>query len=433
MSTRCKVSVVLWVISMLMIAAPAYSQNKFKLKKGADSTICIGCHETLQAALNRAYVHEPVKNGECSGCHNPHTSHEGKLLNDNINVLCSGCHKKIIPEKTRSIHKVVIEGNCVSCHDPHASNNQFILVKKGNELCFDCHEDVASFIQTAEFKHEPVEKKKGCLNCHNPHASADFNFLLNKDASVLCKECHRTDEKKFAGRHMNYPVADSQCTSCHNAHGSSKRSIIFDEVHAPVAQKECDKCHEGPSSPTPLKAIKDGIELCKDCHSQMINEIFKKAEVHWPLVDTKGCLHCHNPHASKERKLLNGKVVNMCGQCHADTVRLQEISINNPENTKLCKPVKEGDCISCHAPHSSDGPILAAGKTFSFDTCDKCHEWQTHSTHPIGEKVVDPRNKNLIVDCLSCHKACGTANKPAMMPYDSTYVLCIQCHESYKR
>ena len=433
MSLQFKVHILILVISALIIAAPAYSENTFKLKPGAGSAICIECHETIQETLKRPYVHSPIKKGECNGCHNPHTSPFGKLLNNDINVLCSECHKNIIPEKSRSIHAVVIEGNCVSCHDSHASDNQFILVKKGNELCFECHKDVADFMEKAVFKHEPMEKKKGCLNCHNPHASADAPFLLIKESTVLCKECHRTDEKRFADRHMNYPVANSQCTSCHNPHGSGNRGIIFDGVHTPVAKKECDKCHEGPSSSTPLKVIKDGIELCRSCHSEMINEIYSKAHLHWPLVDNTGCLHCHSPHASRQKMLLKGSIVNLCGECHSDTVRLQEISINNPENTKLCKPVKERDCISCHAPHSSDGPLLATGKSFSFETCDKCHDWQTHSTHPIGEKVIDTRNKNLIVDCLSCHLACGTGNKPAMMPYESTYVLCVQCHESYKR
>ena len=29
------------------------------------------------------------------------------------------------------------------------------------------------------------------------------------------------------------------------------------------------------------------------------------ARVHWPLVDTKGCLNCHEAHASRQKKLLN--------------------------------------------------------------------------------------------------------------------------------
>jgi predicted CXXCH cytochrome family protein len=114
-------------------------------------------------------------------------------------------------------------------------------------------------------------------------------------------------------------------------------------------------------------------------------------------------------------------------------VRLQEWSINNPKNKGLCEPVEKGSCSSCHAPHSADYVLLMTQKNISIDLCGKCHEWESHSTHPIGAKVADPRDKNLTVECLSCHKACGTGNKPAMMPFESTYDLCIQCHPERKR
>jgi len=421
------------VIALLVFVTPSYSENKFKLKKGAKAETCVECHKDLQQTLKSPFVHAPVKLGECSGCHNPHTSQHGKLLSDDINVLCNTCHKDVVPEKARSIHRVVAERNCVSCHDPHASDNKFVLLKKGNDLCFGCHKDIGELVASVEYKHDPVEKKKGCLTCHDAHASTDFNSLLKKDAPSLCTECHRTGEKKFAERHMNYPVADSRCTSCHNAHGSNTRKILFDGAHEPVVKRECDKCHEGPSSQHPLKAIKDGIELCGECHKEAIDKMFRKAQVHWPLVDSTACMHCHSPHAAREKKLVKGTFVNVCGKCHSDTVALQEISIKNPKNRNICKPVKEGNCIDCHTPHSSDSPLLIAEESFSFGTCNKCHEWRSHSTHPIGEKTVDPRNDNLQVDCMSCHKACGTGNKPDMMHFSSTYILCIQCHAGYRR
>lgn len=406
--------------------------NMFKLKPGAKAEVCVECHETLQETLKSLFVHAPVKIGECSGCHNPHTSQHGKLLSDDINSLCRKCHRDVIPEKARSIHKVV-EGNCVNCHDPHASDNKFVLLKKGNDLCFECHKDLGDLVNEAKYKHEPVEKKKGCLNCHNAHASADFDFILKNDATSLCTECHEINEKRFADRHMNYPVADSRCTSCHNSHGSNTRKIMFDDAHIPVVKRECDKCHEGTSSQDPLKSIKVGIELCRECHDETIDKMFSKSQVHWPMVDDTACMHCHSPHASRQKNLLKGTIVNVCGECHSDTVELQKISINNPENKNLCKPVKEGNCMDCHTPHSSDSPLLIAEESVSFGTCAKCHEWQTHSTHPIGEEIIDPRNNNLTVDCLSCHKACGTGNNPDMMHFSSTYILCIQCHAEYRR
>lgn len=433
MKSRFRIAASLFILSVFIAAAPAYADNKFKLREGAKAAICIECHETIQKTLESAYLHTPVKIGECSGCHNPHTSDHGKLLEDDINKLCYNCHKKVVPEGARSIHKVVVEGNCVSCHDSHASDNEFVLIKKGNELCFECHSDLGASVGSVEFSHEPVEKKKGCVNCHDPHASADFAYLLKDDAPSLCVECHKTGKKNFSQKHKDYPVADSRCTSCHNAHGSGRRGIIYDDVHEPVARKQCEKCHEGPGSSTPLKTVSRGVELCRECHDDMIDAIFSKNHIHGPIFDKTGCLNCHNAHAANRKNLVSGTILSVCGECHKDTVELQQISINNPDNKNLCEPVRKGNCIDCHSPHSSDSVLLIAEESVSFGTCDKCHEWQTHSTHPIGEKVIDPRNSNLIVDCLSCHRACGTGNKRAMMHYDNTYILCIQCHESYRR
>jgi len=422
------------VIALLFLVSPAHSENKFNLKKGANAKLCVECHDTIQEKLGRSFVHFPVENGECSACHNPHTSNHGKLLVDDVNSLCQKCHEDIIPEEPQSIHKAVVEGKCISCHDPHASDNEFMLSKKGNGLCFECHTDISDTVEKAEFKHEPVMKNKGCLNCHNPHASAKYSFMLKKDAPALCLGCHKANTKSFADKHMGYPVGDSRCTSCHNAHGSNKRKIIFDDIHKPVALKECEKCHENPNSSAPLKRKKDGIELCKDCHKEMINKMFTKRYLHWPIVDNVGCLNCHSPHGSREKKLLSGKIIDVCGKCHSDKVELQEIYINDPKNETIHKPVKEGNCIACHSgPHSSNNTYFTAEDTMSFGSCSKCHDWKGHSMHPIGKGFTDPRNKNLIVDCLSCHRGGGTGNKPKMLNYDSIYILCVQCHEEYKR
>jgi predicted CXXCH cytochrome family protein len=159
-----------------------------------------------------------------------------------------------------------------------------------------------------------------------------------------------------------------------------------------------------------------------------VDSALEKNRVHWPVLDDVGCLNCHGPHATKEQKLLRGSVRDVCGTCHADTVELQEWSINNKNNEKLCEPVKTGNCIVCHSPHASDKPLLITQESINNDLCGRCHDWEGHSTHPIGEKIVDQRNKNLTVDCLSCHKACGTGNNKSMLPFSTTYELCIQCH-----
>ena len=56
----------------------------------------------------------------------------------------------------------------------------------------------------------------------------------------------------------------------------------------------------------------------------MMNDTFNKNRIHWPLVDKVGCLNCHEPHASPQKKLLTGDMKTLCGKCHIDTMATQE-------------------------------------------------------------------------------------------------------------
>jgi len=118
-------------------------------------------------------------------------------------------------------------------------------------------------------------------------------------------------------------------------------------------------------------------------------------------------------------------MLNLCGSCHDDTIKRQEKSVTKHE------PIKLGACTACHEPHASNNILLFKEATV-IDVCASCHDWQKHSTHPIGEKVIDKRNKNLTVQCLSCHRSHGTEFK-SMIPFQATSELCIQCHIDFKR
>jgi predicted CXXCH cytochrome family protein len=114
-----------------------------------------------------------------------------------------------------------------------------------------------------------------------------------------------------------------------------------------------------------------------------------------------------------------------CGGCHADTIQRQELS-----PTKH-KPINEGECTSCHDPHSSNAPLNFI-KADRIELCGTCHDWQKHATHPIGVEKKDPRNKNLTLECMSCHRAHGTGAKH-LLPYPKVTDLCTKCHEQYRR
>ena len=441
MNFKLKLFCLFILIASLLFISLAYSQNKFKLKPGAQGKLCLECHDAFKEKLKNPFVHTPVKTGECTECHNPHSSSHGKLLDENPNKICNKCHEGIVPKNPKSGHKVVMEGNCVKCHDPHASNNKFVLLKAGNELCFDCHKSIGSAVAKVKFKHNPVEK--GCMNCHNPHASTKANHLLKDNLVTLCVSCHKTDRPNFQKQHMNYPVAKSDCSSCHDAHGSDRGGILFDNVHAPVANKTCTQCHEASTSPDALKTKKTGFELCRGCHSKMLNDSLSKNRVHWPLVDKVGCLNCHEPHASRQKKLLAGDMKSLCGKCHIDTMTSQRKLAEKEEQEKAAakgrvirgalthSPIQEGNCEACHSSHASDNVFLLQQPSIT-KLCENCHDWTKHTNHPMGEKVVDTRNKNITMQCLSCHRSHGTGYR-YLNAFPTTTDLCVQCHKQLKR
>lgn len=398
-------------------------ESAFHLKPGAAQKVCLTCHPAFEDVLKKKYIHTPVKKPGCVACHNPHTANFPKQLSTDVNRLCRTCHSGIVPNEARSTHTVVREGNCVLCHDPHASDNPNNLLKAGNELCYSCHKDKAEQIKKAQFKHAPVEK--GCLTCHDPHASLQAAALLKKEASALCKQCHDPKKPVFVKQHLNYPVENSACTMCHNVHGSNRSALIYDNAHKPFVSKQCNLCHDSATSPKPLALKKKGFELCRGCHSDLINEMLSKSRLHLPVVGKEGCLNCHSPHATTQPKLLNAPPIKLCGSCHAGTMQRLEKSLSKHE------PVKEGLCTTCHSPHASNN-VFFIEKTPTTEFCGTCHDWSKHQSHAVGEKVTDKRNKNLPVDCLSCHRSHGTEFKK-MLPFATITELCTQCHKDLTR
>jgi predicted CXXCH cytochrome family protein len=201
--------------------------------------------------------------------------------------------------------------------------------------------------------------------------------------------------------------------------------MLYNTVHPPVAKQMCAQCHEPASSPNALRPKAQGVQLCRGCHAQRLTAMSDRSRLHRPVAEGS-CLSCHGPHASKDPGLLKGSAISVCGSCHADTIRRQDLSPTKHE------PVKDGKCTACHDPHSSDAPLALTKGGDVVETCGTCHDWLKHSSHPMGDKFADPRNRNLRVQCLSCHRSHGTEYKH-LIPYPTTTDLCTKCHERFKR
>jgi predicted CXXCH cytochrome family protein len=423
MTSRVAVGCVALLVFLSAAAIARSQQNPYRLKEPDQKKLCLQCHTDFEQKLRSRYVHTPVRSGECSSCHDAHVSSHGKLLSADPREICIQCHAEVIPAKARSIHKVAADGDCRKCHDPHASNNPANLLAIGSELCFTCHAGLGDAIRHAKFKHTPVEQ--GCDTCHVPHASESSERLLRSDGPGMCVTCHKADTAAFRAAHMSYPVQTASCSSCHDPHGSSQPALLLSNVHQPLGSRSCTQCHANPESATPFATKRQGYELCRGCHTEAVNSMLAKKQLHWPLADRTGCANCHSPHASKHGKLVKSETPELCGNCHADT--LQRIGGVAAKHA----PVEGGSCAACHSPHGSD-TVNLLGQASIVQTCTTCHDYSTHSAHPIGDKAVDPRNRNLRVDCLSCHRGHGTPFK-YMLLTETNVELCTRCHTNVVR
>jgi predicted CXXCH cytochrome family protein len=174
--------------------------------------VCNECHDDIVAEAETAAVdHAPVvTEDECLGCHSPHASNNPANLVMAQRDLCVGCHNKPVESgdavlidmqgwllENPTWHEPIREDNCAGCHQPHGSAN-FRLLKDSFPstfyaafdldvygLCFSCHESGAVTVQwtrtltgfrdgnrNLHFLH--VNKKtrgRTCRACHELHAS----------------------------------------------------------------------------------------------------------------------------------------------------------------------------------------------------------------------------------------------------------------------
>lgn len=418
-----RITIVLWLIGVLFLPLSVQAENPYKLKPGAEGELCLTCHEAFRGKMELRHIHAPVADGQCSECHNPHASDHGDLLYTEPDRICLECHDDMLPGTLESIHEPVASGQCTDCHDPHSSKKRNLLLASGEELCFECHGEIEKAVKEAAVVHEPAED--GCLDCHNPHASSDAVSLLTNSEPGLCLDCHDASDSGFSKGHLNYPVTSATCSVCHDPHGSNQSALLKDNVHSPVARRMCGQCHKGDASSGTIPPAAGGMETCRECHRKTVDEALQSANTHWPVLDKEGCVICHDPHASKQPQLLTEPMQDLCGQCHSSVIERQQQSKTKHD------PVANGECGACHSPHGSDNPYLFSDEK-DLEVCAKCHEYQRHSTHPIGEEVQDPRNTNVTMDCSSCHRAHGTPYDH-LFPFATYTFLCTQCHTEMRR
>ncbi len=388
---RVSLLISLWA---LLLTSPCWS---------ASGRMCFQCHP--RAKLLQGRIHEPVAKGECVRCHRPHVARHKGLLTEAPPELCFACHKRVKRELTSAVlvHPPFREGACLRCHKPHSAAGKGLLKDSLRTVCFSCHKDLK---QSFPHVHAPFGKGR-CLVCHEPHASGDRR-LLKRKGSNLCVSCH-APTSRWKRIHRGDGTS-MDCLSCHHPHGSKRKGILRNVSHAPYAQKKCSVCHEKRNR---------GAALCFSCHKD-VQKSFDHFHNHLlGGYSPNPCLLCHSPHLADTKAMLRDTPRRLCQQCHPETYRQREETLYSHPKWKMCN--------ECHAPHGSDHPAMLKGN--GNRVCVRCHETQGKFTHPVGEKVRDPRNDQPIT-CVTCHNTMGT-NFKYNLRLSGEAALCIECHKNY--
>lgn len=208
--------------------------------------LCMECHEPIREIVEEAVVTHGAltEDKKCANCHSPHGSDLPVMLADKEVDLCLDCHNEPMETESGPIinmkawiennperHGPIREGNCTLCHQPHGSQHFRILSHRFPrrfyspfstevyELCFQCHEetlvldeltaaltDFRNGNKNLHYVHVNQKRGRTCRACHEVHAGTkpkrikDFvpygtwmypvNFEISADGGKCAPGCH---------------------------------------------------------------------------------------------------------------------------------------------------------------------------------------------------------------------------------------------------
>ena len=198
------------------------ANNPMMLKDEAPQ-MCYACHEDVKQVVEKSnHQHSVVSEpGGCLKCHTPHASTVKFILKADPMTLCMSCHDKSVRvaknkmigpfsdevKDKKFMHGPVKDRDCKGCHSSHGSENFRLLVKpypaqfyspfskENYELCFSCHpENLVLAKNTLDL----TEFRNGDLNLHYLH--------VNKpQRGRTCRSCHATHASDTA-KHIRQSV-----------------------------------------------------------------------------------------------------------------------------------------------------------------------------------------------------------------------------------
>lgn len=348
---------------------------------------CGSCHEphgsNQKGMLGGPFVHAPFGDRSCDACHRAGRTSRAKrgtrASASSQAPTCFACHSESEKKFAEGqVHTAVKDGNCTGCHNPHVADNKSFLKAKGVALCFPCHAEVRARVAD-KVVHPPV--KQDCGLCHLPH-SGPAEDQLKSAPPALCLGCHPVTVKApardakgrpattgatmtvpspYVAKHLGADMTKLACAGCHEPHGSSQKGLFHPgSQHVPFTDGACETCHlDGKAGKL---AGQGGSALCLACHG-VVGEAVKKAK--FPHAALEGaCTACHTPHASRQGKLVRAPGGQECLGCHP-ALEVKEGEFGHGVVARL-------GCEACHEPHGSANPKLL--RVTGSALCLGCHD-----------------------------------------------------------
>jgi predicted CXXCH cytochrome family protein len=440
----------------------------------------------------------------CYGCHDPHNTKNARHLREKIvfsNVSMAGLPSEVnVPPISAVVQPhgptiSYVSGWTTYCAICHTS-----LTATGGQSPYRRHPTGIGpgpfFPHTSGFGVKPLPMESGtisCISCHYTHGSPKQSLLRFEDArtpeNIQCLQCH--DQDKFmqggAGSHGGFLQNEGRCSDCHNMHSKANKRLLVEATESVL----CERCHAGgPSSkynvwrqltsmdPYALKGTGGTFGLYSELRggtARSLHAVNDEATLAPGGVTTQHrCGTCHNPHGSKNYRILrtvinnvtgiavyartdaSGAFVNystglvkFCTACHTNYGVTDDGNrnwIRHPVGVPLNNYTSERDfyanntsyspkveleagntisCVSCHFAHGSGADAnlkYPGGKT--VNACKTCHN-RTFDAGTPGSHAGYTDNNGTCSDCHSMH----ADGNPKLLKDSAETEVCVSCHD----
>lgn len=225
-----------------------------------------------------------------------------------------------------------LTSKCIECHQgvdtllaktPH----RLVFSSEGKRIknlpisCGDCHPNWEKHLEepqvgniTNPLKMSFFEDFKICTQCHsNPHSQDEPEVNIHFKNNINCSNCHSIHQSK--GNHLLILSANDLCLSCHQEIGG-KFSLVS---HHPVLHKTilCIDCHKILVPLGKPLSFATANFRCFSCHSEFQGPFpYEHGAVNDYTIEKEGCIYCHDPHGSPNRRLLKQPTRPLCLSCH---------------------------------------------------------------------------------------------------------------------